>query len=73
MSADAEMQFCERCLRPIIDGRIVWLELDQRISRYHDYGGVPEHKSQGCFPFGADCADVERRRANEQFKKLDQA
>jgi hypothetical protein len=41
----------------------VWLELDQRIDEYHDFGGVPADASQGSFLFGTDCAERLRSRA----------
>ena len=47
---------CDCCGRTIKPGRIVWLELDQRIDCYHDYENVPADMSQGMFPFGPTCA-----------------
>lgn len=43
---------CERELK----SKVAWLELDQRTSCYHDFGGVPPERSQGFFPFGLACA-----------------
>jgi hypothetical protein len=51
------MESCECCGRAIKFGTAVWLELDQRVGRYHDFDlGVPEGVSQGWFVFGATCA-----------------
>lgn len=53
----------------------VYLELDQRDGTYHDFKDVPESKSQGCFPFGFDCADAKRfeaRAAREAAAKAAQ-
>lgn len=46
---------CTCCGRRL-SGKIAWLELDQRIDRYHDGGDVPPEWSQGWFPFGMTCA-----------------
>lgn len=54
-------RFCTRCEKRL-SGRFAWLELDQRTDTYHDFGGVPEDKSQGWFPFGLTCAKRERTR-----------
>ncbi len=61
---------CERCARPVVSE--VWLELDQRVNEYHDFGGVPANLSQGSFLFGPDCAMQMRKRAKfylDQLKK----
>lgn len=51
------MGSCECCGRAIRFGTAVWLELDHRVGRYHDFDlGVPEGMSQGWFAFGATCA-----------------
>ena len=49
---------CQRCGRTLEPDQIVWLELDQRTDTYVDPAivRVPDEQSQGCFPFGADCA-----------------
>ena len=61
---------CDCCGRDIKPGKIVWLELDQRINCYHDFcGGVPEEHSQGLFPFGPTCAARLCREASEASKK----
>lgn len=52
---DPEGRYCQ-CCKKRLKGRLAWLELDQRTDRYHDFGGVPENKSQGWFPFGIACA-----------------
>lgn len=54
---------CIRCGKRLTDDERVWLELDQRIDEYHDFGGVPDNETQGWFEFGADCAKVLRQRA----------
>lgn len=46
---------CTCCDRPLVR-KFAWLELDQRINTYHDFGGVPVENSQGWFPFGLTCA-----------------
>lgn len=51
----ADQRFCTCCERPLT-GHFAWLELDQRTSTYHDFGGVPVERSQGWFPFGLSCA-----------------
>ncbi len=51
---------CTRCGKPLAPNKVVLLELDQRSNTYHDLRDVPDDKSQGWFPFGADCAKIER-------------
>ena len=46
---------CECCGREL-SGAVRMLELDHRTDSYHDFGDVPEAKSQGWFPFGLRCA-----------------
>jgi hypothetical protein len=53
---------CLRCGKKIKGGSVS-LELDRRTNEYHDFGGVPESKSQGWFDFGSDCAKILRNRA----------
>lgn len=48
-------RFCTCCGKEI-KNVFRYLELDQRTGTYHDLGGVPLPKSQGCFPFGLTCA-----------------
>lgn len=48
-------RYCTCCEKPL-KGKVAWLELDQRTSTYHDFGGVPEDRSQGWFVFGMTCA-----------------
>ena len=60
---------CEHCGRPIKAGRVS-LELDQRTNEYHDFGGVPEDRSQGWFDFGPDCAKKLRARAKAALAKM---
>lgn len=55
----SEMEVTERyctCCNRTLRGKVAWLELDQRDQTYHDFGGVPQDKSQGAFPFGMWCA-----------------
>lgn len=49
-------------LKFIGQGRVAWLELDQRPGTYHDLGGVPQDRSQGWSPFGVTCALAELLR-----------
>lgn len=44
------------CCDKDLEGAVRMLELDQRHSVYHDFGGVPDAHSQGWFPFGLTCA-----------------
>ena len=60
---------CQRCGKVLDPARIVDLELDQRINAYHD-AGVPESTSQGWFPFGAACAERERKAARAALANL---
>lgn len=62
-AAKLEMQECTCCGKKLTGKRIAWLELDQRTNTYHDFGGVPESKSQGWFPFGITCAKSEIAKA----------
>ena len=55
--------YCTCCNRKLHKDRIVFLELDQRTDTYHNFGGVPDDKSQGWFPFGPDCAKAEIAKA----------
>lgn len=48
-------RWCTCCKKPLVR-RFAYLELDQRIDAYHDFGGVPADRSQGWFPFGLTCA-----------------
>lgn len=61
---------CTRCGKTI-KGEAVWLELDQRVNEYHDFGGIPDDKNQGGFAFGEDCARVLRKRAFAILSLLD--
>jgi hypothetical protein len=51
----ASERYCTCCGKPLA-GKVAWLELDQRINKWHDLGGVPADKSQGWFAFGVTCA-----------------
>lgn len=55
-------RYCTCCER-LLTSKVVWLELDQRRTVYHDFGGVPADKSQGWFPFGSACAKRLRKEA----------
>ncbi len=57
--------YCERCKQPIDAETRVWLELDPRNGKYVAVGTVPPVYSQGCFPFGPDCAE----RANKPYAR----
>lgn len=48
-------RFCTCCERDL-GAAVRFLELDQRSNTYHDFGDVPEDRSQGWFPFGLTCA-----------------
>lgn len=48
-------RYCTCCEREL-SGKFAYLELDQRVNAYHDFGGVPHTESQGWFPFGMTCA-----------------
>ena len=48
-------RYCTCCQRPLVR-KFAYLELDQRIDAYHDFGGVHPNQSQGWFPFGLTCA-----------------
>lgn len=61
--------YCVRCGKPLGPSP-VWLEFDQRVAEYHDFGGVPENLSQGSFEFGPDCADALRKRARVALAAL---
>lgn len=65
-----ERQRCTCCERPLHPDRIVSLELDQRVNRYHDFEGVPESHSQGWFPFGPGCAKRAREEARAALAQL---
>ncbi len=66
---------CTCCDRPLAPRKIVWLELDQRYYAdgcvYHDFGGVPEERSQGEFPFGPGCARKKCSEARAAIAKTD--
>jgi hypothetical protein len=60
---------CDCCGRTLNPGRIVFLELDQRIGCYHDFDrGVPDADSQGWFLFGPACAAKKRGEAKAAAK-----
>lgn len=48
-------RYCTCCQRPLAR-KFAYLELDQTVNAYHDFGGVPPDRSQGWFPFGLTCA-----------------
>lgn len=58
------------CCGKVLEGAARMLELDQRIDAYHDFGGVPEAKSQGWFPFGLTCSHKARTAARAKLDKL---
>jgi hypothetical protein len=63
--------FCECCGRELDPAKVVALELDQRVSQYHDFGGVPEALSQGWFDFGPACAKKARAKARAALRALE--
>lgn len=65
---EASSRMCTACCRPL-RGKIAWLEFDQRIDAYHDFGDVPDDKSQGWFPFGLTCARKAVARASRVLAK----
>lgn len=59
-----EKQFCTRCNKELNPKNIVWLELSNTDGRY--YNTIPTgHRSQGCFPFGPDCAPKELKQQKQ--------
>ncbi len=46
---------CERCGKRHLS-KFVWLELDSWTGKYHQPGTIQPLRSQGLFPFGAQCA-----------------
>jgi hypothetical protein len=48
--------WCDRCGERLNPSRIMWLELNTDTGRYSREDSVPSNKSQGCFPFGEQCA-----------------
>ncbi len=53
-------QHCERCEKHVQWDKITWLELRSSDNTWHIPGAVMEWNdpdSQGCFPFGAKCAE----------------
>ena len=53
--------YCEKCGSYLNEDKAVWLELSCKTGRYNKLGGegycaLPPEESQGCFPFGPDCA-----------------
>jgi hypothetical protein len=63
-------RYCTCCERDLTGGAGRMLELDQRTDTYHDFGDVPEEKSQGWFPFGLTCA---RKKIKEAKAKRGEA
>ncbi len=60
----ADQRYCTCCGRGLVN-MVAWLELDQRTQTYHDFGGVPDDRSQGWFPFGLTCAKGEMQKAKQ--------
>lgn len=54
---------CERCKKRHLS-EFVWLELDSVSGKYHQPGDVPADRSQGLFPFGAQCAKRQLAEGN---------
>lgn len=61
-----DQRWCTCCEKPLAR-KVAWLELDQRIDEYHDFGGVPDDKSQGWFQFGMTCARKKIAMARSQL------
>lgn len=61
MSDQQEMFLCHRCNAKLNPKRMVWLELNNRTGEWKPEGEVPAEDSQGCFPFGKDCAPEQIR------------
>lgn len=60
---------CTCCERPLEDHAVRMLEYDQRTWTYHDFGGVPEDRSQGWFPFGLRCAKNKVKEAEAKLAR----
>jgi hypothetical protein len=65
------MNYCTCCGRQLDPSKSVWLELDQRIMEYHDFGGIPDDRNQGGFEFGPGCARTARAKAREALDHID--
>lgn len=63
-----DQRWCTCCERPLVR-KFAWLELDQRVNAYHDFGGVPSDNSQGWFPFGMTCAKKLLKEAAAKLRK----
>jgi len=65
---------CTRCNELLRGRNVLWLELDQKDGAYHVLGDVPPERSQGAFPFGLRCAQIQLKRlspnAQEQGMNL---
>jgi hypothetical protein len=53
--------YCERCGQPLDESKAVWLELNKHSGKFLEVETVPANQSQGCFPFGEDCANAVRK------------
>lgn len=60
---------CTCCGKKLNTDTLVFLELDQRINEYHDFGNIPEDYNQGGFPFGRSCAKKARLSAKHAIEK----
>lgn len=47
---------CYKCERKLNPDTAVWFELSFLTSKWYRVGECPPGESQGCFPFGPDCA-----------------
>jgi len=47
---------CQNCSK-LLTGKIVWLELDQRVNEYTE-DKIAKEYSQGAFPFGLSCSKI---------------
>lgn len=68
--------FCTCCGKKVNPQRVVMLELDSWTGLYHSTeteSGIPEGRSQGCFPFGAACARLQLRKTRSAIAKQEAA
>lgn len=58
---------CVRCQKPIRPGREVWLEANWKTGIWTNpaINRHPDDESQGCFAFGAACANAVLRNGGE--------
>jgi len=59
METNQEIIRCERCGEILQPERVMWLELSNTDGRYYYCGFPIGHLSQGSFPFGVICAQIQ--------------